>query len=875
MAIEKEGSQPVSDNERLVSSLQSCFRELIKKQEEQADKIHRAVEALKPRESLDKKTAFWESYMKLADEHDKEFQKKYSTDLDTALIFAGLFSAVGSAFIIQIQPELRADPPSIIVIAQSLLYISLFTTLLAALLAVLGKQWVMYYEAAGSRGSIEERGLERQRKLDGLRRWKFDVILQSFSLLLQLALFLFLAALSIYLRTVHHTIAVIVLALACAAFAAYAFLLASAIVSPDSPFQNPLAALLLWVTRLPLKPIIICACRQLWSRVRSTVYFLCKASRQILTCFASNPPTALLIWATRLPLKKIIICSCRRFWSRVVSTAYLLSKEPRQILPCFASNASDQPRSLYCDDDFMAPSPEIPAVLWVLETSTDHRMIEVAGEMAAGLQWPLTIDLWPQMDRFEETFNSCFEVDSNGLRTVRPGMIQRAINCGRAYCSLNIIVAAYRLHPSMEQLSATQPQDPQFLPLLDVITVCRGDTGIMGHWEDSFAVQWALHCMIFQGRRSLVFGTLEIESQLDRFLDQFPSHEMPSLDRPSFANYLCCINSMLAPMESRVLSQFDKSFLRESLITHLFQLLETADIDSHLIARVIHTTAQLLEKSVGQQYITNRRTIFSGLVASAAQFCRSFTGVEGWLDVAVSAAKLARVDNHKKWMNLYGHSTQSNFIEANTHNVQWIYRALEHVQQLWKDGRSDTEDYRAWDSRTAEGVDGLLQILASNGPLPDKPPLSVFDIVLRALSAESTYRPAFLVFFHSRSWFLDLISPGVKTSFSTQLEKSLMRAVTDARKAVTAAGKVLAQTPESNVSPDKRAQERLALLLEALSQKSGDESQGESGTVQLGGSVTKYNRSWQLLKLFEDEIKAVRKLLDPEFGSTGAVEQKY
>jgi hypothetical protein len=188
-------------------------------------------------------------------------------------------------------------------------------------------------------------------------------------------------------------------------------------------------------------------------------------------------------------------------------------------------------------------------------------MIEVAGEMAAGLQWPLTIDLWPQMNRFEETFNSCFEVDSNGLRTVRPGMIQRAISCGRAYCSLNIIVAAYRLRPSMEQLSVTQHHDPQFLPLLDVITVCRGDSGLVGHWEDSFAVQWALHCMIFQERRSLVFGTLEIESQLDRFLDQFPPHEMPSLDRPSFANYLCCINSMLAPLESRVLSQFDKRFV--------------------------------------------------------------------------------------------------------------------------------------------------------------------------------------------------------------------------------------------------------------------------------------------------------------------------
>ncbi|KAJ6589416.1 hypothetical protein B0H19DRAFT_850034, partial [Mycena capillaripes] len=147
----------------------------------------------------------WTAYMKLADEHDKEFQQKYSTDLDTALIFAGLFSAVSSAFIIQIQTQFTPDTqvPLVLVAVQSLLYISLFTTLLAALLAVLGKQWVMYYQAAGSRGTIEQRGLERQRKFDGLRKWKFDAVLQMFPLLLQLALLLFSSALSLYLWTVH------------------------------------------------------------------------------------------------------------------------------------------------------------------------------------------------------------------------------------------------------------------------------------------------------------------------------------------------------------------------------------------------------------------------------------------------------------------------------------------------------------------------------------------------------------------------------------------------------------------------------------------------------------------------------------------------
>ncbi|KAJ6574450.1 hypothetical protein B0H19DRAFT_853701, partial [Mycena capillaripes] len=93
-------------------------------------------------------------------------------------------------------------PRPIIVVVQTLLYVSLFTTLLASLLGVLGKQWVMYYQAAGSRGTIEERGLERQRKLDGLVKWKFDIILQMFPLLLQLALLLFSGALSVYLWSI-------------------------------------------------------------------------------------------------------------------------------------------------------------------------------------------------------------------------------------------------------------------------------------------------------------------------------------------------------------------------------------------------------------------------------------------------------------------------------------------------------------------------------------------------------------------------------------------------------------------------------------------------------------------------------------------------
>ncbi|KAJ7659218.1 hypothetical protein DFH06DRAFT_437967 [Mycena polygramma] len=239
----EQAPESIPDTDRLITVLQSCFSELRKSQEEQTEKLHRAVEALKPQgPPTDKKTTFWISYMKVADEHDKEFQQKYSTDLDVALIFAGLFSAVSSAFIIQIQPLLVPEAPTIIVAVQGLLYTSLFTTLLAALLAVLGKQWVMHYQAAGSRGTIEERGLERQRKLDGLRKWKLDMVLQMFPLLLQLALLLFSSALSLYLWPIHRSISGPVIGITAFGFGSYILLLASAIVFPDSPFQTPLAS---------------------------------------------------------------------------------------------------------------------------------------------------------------------------------------------------------------------------------------------------------------------------------------------------------------------------------------------------------------------------------------------------------------------------------------------------------------------------------------------------------------------------------------------------------------------------------------------------------------------------------------------------------
>ncbi|KAJ7670677.1 hypothetical protein DFH06DRAFT_140384, partial [Mycena polygramma] len=413
------GSRETHD-ERLIDALRGCFAELSKNNAKQIHELQMTVEALRPKPTTtDKKTNFWNLYKTLADEHDREFLQKYSTDLDTSLIFAGLFSAVSSAFIIQIQPEIQPhNTLRVTLVAQCLLYVSLCSTLLAALLAVLGKQWLMYYSAAGERGTVEARGLERQRKLDGLRSWKFDTVLQIFPLLLQFGLLVFGAALSVYLWKVHLALAVIVVSFTAFGFLSYISLLLSAIIFPDSPFQTPLAPLV-----LGLIPTMI--------RAKSGIFYSWASSR--LKQLFNDMPTNIFCSANILPL----FFQCK-------------ASEP---------HGSTQPQSLF-DATFPQASPEVSAILWTLETSTDPNTVDAAAELAITVQWPRTIDARPQLYKLYDAFLSCFDhrlpkhvdldVDSESVENeemiqlirILNGNPLRAICLGRAYGVLHCAVQA-------------------------------------------------------------------------------------------------------------------------------------------------------------------------------------------------------------------------------------------------------------------------------------------------------------------------------------------------------------------------------------------------------------------------------------------------
>ena len=137
---------------------------------------------------------------------------------------------------------------------QALSYASLAFSLLAAFGAVLGKQWLNSYKAARWRpgGSLEERGKERQKKLNGIQRWKLQTILKAFLVLLQVSLFLFGLSLSANMWVRQATISILVMCITAFEVLFYVTTILVSLFSPDSPFQTAETALVVIICKKSL-----------------------------------------------------------------------------------------------------------------------------------------------------------------------------------------------------------------------------------------------------------------------------------------------------------------------------------------------------------------------------------------------------------------------------------------------------------------------------------------------------------------------------------------------------------------------------------------------------------------------------------------------
>ncbi|KAG8941503.1 hypothetical protein FRC03_004411, partial [Tulasnella sp. 419] len=224
---------------------------------------------------IDDDMSFWQTYITEAEKFDKEMVDGWNRSLDNLLVFSGLFSGVNTAFIIETYKLLQQDPaeetarmfrlllkhrnddyqfsdeelgftfggpekPAIRI--NSIFFASLSCSLLVALGAVQGKDWLTHYDHHGLASKPHSaQARNRQKKLDGLKRWKFRLLISFLPLLMQISLALFLGGVIVFLWEISSDVAAVVMGFALAGFLGYLVSLFIAIRHPSSPFQTPLS----------------------------------------------------------------------------------------------------------------------------------------------------------------------------------------------------------------------------------------------------------------------------------------------------------------------------------------------------------------------------------------------------------------------------------------------------------------------------------------------------------------------------------------------------------------------------------------------------------------------------------------------------------
>ena len=137
-------------------------------------------------------------------------------------------------------------PPYTVVCSLTLGYVSLSFSLLAALGAVVGKQWLSHFSRLGE-GTNEVRARRRQQKLDGLKTWKFDVTMKVLPALLHVALALFAISLSFNLWGTNRTVAWALICTTAIGGLVYVALTVLSLWYPSCPYETPFSAATRWM----------------------------------------------------------------------------------------------------------------------------------------------------------------------------------------------------------------------------------------------------------------------------------------------------------------------------------------------------------------------------------------------------------------------------------------------------------------------------------------------------------------------------------------------------------------------------------------------------------------------------------------------------
>ncbi|KAG8718025.1 hypothetical protein FRC08_006114 [Ceratobasidium sp. 394] len=233
-----------------------------------------------PGAEMAREARVWRTYVKETDKWDKEMVDGKNNSLDVLLIFAALFSAISTAFIVESLGDLKPDPAessaqTLLIVSQTLAAIannqpvtpspadgldtpsfspsrsavivnilwilSLSLSVAVSLVAMLAKGWC-YKFMSGRSGPAYEQGRRRQQKWNGIERWKMMNILTYLPGVMHIALLLFSAGLCLYLWDINTAVAIPVIAVTGSVALVYICATVLPSLDPFCPYGTPAAA---------------------------------------------------------------------------------------------------------------------------------------------------------------------------------------------------------------------------------------------------------------------------------------------------------------------------------------------------------------------------------------------------------------------------------------------------------------------------------------------------------------------------------------------------------------------------------------------------------------------------------------------------------
>ena len=378
---------------------------------------------------------------------------------------AGLFSAVSAAFVIDVHskletnpneqsvallrailltlnrsaipgetpavPPVQEGPSSEIVTVTSLMYASLLISLLAAFVAMLGKQWLNRY-LRHSGGSMVERCGDRQRKCDGLKKWPFHFFVESLPVMLQVALLLLACALCKHMSSINNLVARVLTALTVLGVLFYLGIITAGTSSYDCPFQTPASLGLrrLWMKVgpyliPPFLPIIVTLC-SLGEIVQHYILHIVSCLSHICIqhhfhSLLDRIQTGILHVVLRLPRTGLTIRLLLRHPPLPTIQVHSHPPATQEIIPWLTLEGLTTIQMISIGD--------VRCVSWILRNITDPEALNAAIRLAGAVRWfEDGIDVEPPYDLIVSVFHTCF--GSNG--ELYPGSRDRAYYSGRA-----------------------------------------------------------------------------------------------------------------------------------------------------------------------------------------------------------------------------------------------------------------------------------------------------------------------------------------------------------------------------------------------------------------------------------------------------------